>query len=209
MNKNSTITEKFHFNFQTGDTKWSTTATSVSERLLNLINYSDYENIMGETYHVLQATSSIATIIQEDFPLDDEPLLITEVISEEKNSPEKEMLPNKQESQNELKPSNEMNSSPTVSQLKSKSQPNDITDWLSLLELTKTNVNKLINDHISLLQQRAVVADMEKEDRIERIKMEQAKKNYQRLDCVRRIRKELIEKMDNLNKLLNELEGIQ
>lgn len=149
---------------------------------------------MGESYLVKQPSSSDETTVEEDLVSDQATIANTlcEVQSEDGFSNKTEL-------------DTDTNSVTIIP----KSQSEDDINWVSLLEKAKTNIGDLLNDHITLIQHKATLADMVKEDRIERLKMEQTKEKVKRLDCIRRIRIELLNKMDNLNQILNELEEIQ
>lgn len=84
----------------------------------------------------------------------------------------------------------------------------DITNWVPLLELIKSSVVKVIDEHIELIQNKAVAAQKQQDRRMERIKKNLARKTIERRDCIQRIRTELTDRMDNLKDLLDVLEKI-
>lgn len=82
----------------------------------------------------------------------------------------------------------------------SQQQSEQDTNSISMLQLVKVNIDKLINDQIKLFTP--------KHEYVQNLKMSQAHKTAQQRDCIRRIREELTIKMDHLNGLMNELEEI-
>lgn len=82
----------------------------------------------------------------------------------------------------------------------SQQQSEQDSNSISMLQLVKVNIDKLINDHTKLLTP--------KHEYVQNSKMSQSHKTAQQRDCIRRIREELTIKMDHLNGLMNELEEI-
>lgn len=83
-----------------------------------------------------------------------------------------------------------------------------IDSWIPALEKTKSNIIKLIDDHIHSLKEGANVAQSQQNDFMNKIEIAQTEKAIQREACVKRIRDELTVKMENLNNLLDQLERI-
>lgn len=84
----------------------------------------------------------------------------------------------------------------------------NMTDSISLLELIKSSVVKVIDEHIDLVKDKAATMQQQQDRHIERLRKNHARKTTERRNCVQRIRTELNDKINNLNNLLNELEEI-
>lgn len=83
-----------------------------------------------------------------------------------------------------------------------------INSWIPALEKTKSNIIRLIDDHIHSLKEGAHVVQSQQDDFMNKLKMAQTEKAIQREACIQRIREELTFRMDNLNNLLDQLEHI-
>lgn len=75
---------------------------------------------------------------------------------------------------------------------------------LNLMEMAKKNIVKLIDDQIQLIKYKP--RQQKQCEQLKQLELTNAIKTVERQDCIQRIRAELTAKMDNLNRLLRELD---
>ncbi|XP_031631842.1 uncharacterized protein LOC116346079 [Contarinia nasturtii] len=176
---------------ESNGTNWSS-PTNLSERLMNVINYSDFKGAStNQTPHGNLDESNCSPIVTTTFY--------------EQHGDTNQHLPR---ISSDPRSSNKCTfdwlgagcSSSNVS-IELNHNPEQV---LNLMEMAKKNIVKLIDDQIQLIKYKPQAPKQCKQ--LKKLEMLQAIKTVERQDCIRRIREELTFKMDNLNKLLCELD---
>lgn len=86
--------------------------------------------------------------------------------------------------------------------------PERMTNWIPLLEMAKTNISKLIDDHIVAIKNKAHLLESRQDDWLDKYRSLQAQKAAERRVCIQNVRDEINTKLENVNHLLDRLEKI-
>lgn len=174
--------------------RWSTTNSHVSEHLMSVIDYCDFEDGMGCVYRVSggESSTSIQTKAECSTPFE-----IFEVISD-KNVPVK----------------HDVACNTSATDLGSKEAPNGViccNNCLRVIETAKSSdITKVIDD-----QTEVMTRDFGKKNTSilqvlnrERSKIDDTWKKVEVFDRIGNLKKDILEKMMKLDQLLNELEYV-
>lgn len=179
--------------------RWSTTNSHVSEHLMNVIDYCDFEDGMGCAYCV-SSGESVASIHST---------------KAECSTPVFDIVSNKEVP---IKHNVACNTSVTNFDSKNCIKTNGAVcshNCLRMLETAKSNITKLIDNQIELICHDSRVENdktlhykkFEKYSN-DREKASDARKNIEILNCIGQLRKKIFEIMTKLDQLINELEHL-
>ena len=84
----------------------------------------------------------------------------------------------------------------------------EIVNCVPVLELAKSNIVALIDDHIALIREKGQSIQSQQNERIKQIKLERAQKSIERRNHIQRIRDEFDSTINRFKYLLDDLEKI-
>lgn len=177
--------------FQSRVSQWST-PSNVSETLVNYINYSDFEDGTVDMCRVSER-SSVKDVIYHEF----EPIG-RRTVNSLCDVPDPEQIPidSNNRCASECHSDIDLPSSLTLS------------NCITLLEMAKSNIMALIDDHIALFKDKSQSMQIQQHESIKELKLLEVRKTIERRHHIQQIREEITNKMNHFNKLLTELERI-
>lgn len=199
------------------ESQWST-SSNVSEHLVEFINYSDFEEI-GEMYRASQECSEAKGRQNPEAKVKKR---------EAKTNVIHEALPRRKENsmcdattstyEHASAECNNKYTSSNADSLRKSSYADfpsflplnlEVVNCISMLELAKSNIVALIDNHIVTLRSKEQLIQKQQNEQINQLKLLVVRNSLKRQNCIQRIREELSTKTDHLNKLLDELMKIE
>ncbi|XP_055303266.1 uncharacterized protein LOC129568947 [Sitodiplosis mosellana] len=177
------------------ESQWSS-PTNISESLVNFINYSDFKEEIGEMCRVSQESSDAikAVVIHENKPTNR--LTVNSLRDASNRVYEPDFAASNNRSATEF--SSDIDSYASF----------EVVNCIPALELAKSNIVTLIDDHIALLRDKAQSIQMQHDERIKQMKLLNVRKAVERRHYIQRIRDEFATTMNRFNQLLDDLEKI-